>query len=80
MRVKLQLKATSQPIEYDALNVYEKGSYTCFYLAGETVEKYPTADIFRVVEDYGFHPVRLEEARATGEHISVGQARTGRAA
>lgn len=56
MRVRVQLKETAQPVVHDnALNAYTKGPFYCVYVTGETVYKYPLADIWRVVEDYGEH-------------------------
>ena len=56
--VEIWLKESSQPIFREGVkNVYEKGSYTCIQLEGSfdkrpMVEKYPTADVFRIVEPY----------------------------
>ena len=56
MRVRVQLKETAQPVVHDdALNAYTKGSFYCVYVTDERVYKYPLADIWRVVEDYGEH-------------------------
>ena len=56
MKVKLQLKSTSQPIEYNnALNTYTKDGFYCVYLEDETVHKFPLENIFRTVEGYGYH-------------------------
>jgi len=56
IRVSVQLKETSQPIVYNkAVNLYQKGSLICIYLASEVVVKYPVADIFRIEQDYGYH-------------------------
>ena len=55
MRVLVQLKETSQPIEHEALNTYTKGPFYCVYLPASEVYKYPLADIWRVHEDYGRH-------------------------
>ena len=50
--VEIWLKEASQPLLRDNVkSIYEKGSYTCIQLE-ETVEKYPTALIFRLVEPY----------------------------
>jgi hypothetical protein len=54
MKVQIWLKETSQPIEYDAFNTYEKGSFYCVYERKTgLVWKYPVSMIFRVAEDYG---------------------------
>lgn len=52
--VEVWLKGTSQPIKHNGVeSVYEKGSYTCIYVRGENmVFKYPTKDVFRLVESY----------------------------
>lgn len=56
MHVAIRLKETSQPIEVaDAENTYTKGPFFCVYRKNETVQKYPLADVFQVVEDYGKH-------------------------
>ena len=57
MRVKVRLKSASQPIEHDSTGPYEKGAFYCVPVGSETV-KYPLADIFSVVEDYGYHAPR----------------------
>lgn len=50
--VEIWLKDASQPLLRDNVkSIYEKGSYTCIQLE-DTVEKYPTALIFRLVEPY----------------------------
>jgi len=51
----IQLKETSQPIEHNFINTYEKGGFYCVYTEDEIVYKYPTQNIFRVVENYGAH-------------------------
>ena len=55
LRVSVQLKETAQPIEHEALNAYTKGPFYCVYVSGDSVYKYPLADIWRVKEDYGTH-------------------------
>jgi len=55
----------------NVLNTYQKGDFYCVYVAGaiirasdgsvplatgdEKTYKYPIGDIFRVIEEYGFH-------------------------
>jgi hypothetical protein len=53
--VRVQLKTTSQPIFHEAVTTYEKGSFFCLLRPDDTVVKYPVADIWRVVEEYGYH-------------------------
>jgi hypothetical protein len=56
IEVKVQLKETSQPIIHPrTVTTYTKGPFFCLLREDDTVVKYPTADIWRVVEDYGFH-------------------------
>lgn len=56
MNVTVHLKTQSQPIEHtDVINTYQKGDFYILYTKGEKSFKYPIADIFRVIEDYGFH-------------------------
>lgn len=50
-KVAIWLKETSQPITRSAKAAYEKGSFYCIY-DGNLVEKWPTANIFRVIEEY----------------------------
>jgi len=60
-KVFLWLKGSSQPIEYDALGLYIKEAYTCVTFlkgAGQLVHKYPTADVFRIEEEYRYIPRR----------------------
>jgi len=55
-KISIQLKESSQPIEHNFTNTYQKGSFYCVYVEEEDkTYKYPIADIFRVVEDYGKH-------------------------
>ena len=54
-KIAIQLKETSQPIEHTFINTYEKGGFYCVYTTDEIVYKYPTQNIFRVVENYGAH-------------------------
>jgi hypothetical protein len=62
MNVKFQLHNSSQPIEYIKVKAsYEKGSFYCVYLESGEVHKFPINDIFRIVEDYGYHSQRTEE-------------------
>lgn len=52
----IHLKTQSQPIVHDdVINSYEKGAFFCILTASEKVFKYPISDIWRVIEDYGFH-------------------------
>jgi len=63
--VLLWLKSSSQPIRYDALAVYVKEAYTCitFMRNGEKrLHKYPTADVFRIEEEYKYLPRQSERA------------------
>lgn len=56
MNITVHLKTQSQPIKHEkVINTYQKGDFYCVYVEGEVVYKYPIADIFRVIEDYGFH-------------------------
>ena len=57
MKVEIQLKETSQPLEYlDPVNAYTKGPMYCVLFvdgSGERVtHKYPLNSIFRVIESY----------------------------
>ena len=54
-KIAIQLKETSQPIEHTFINTYEKGGFYCVYTTDEVVYKYPTQNIFRVIENYGAH-------------------------
>ena len=54
MRIKLRLEQVSNPIEFEADGAYEKGSFYCIRTA-DVVVKTPIANIFQVVEDYGYH-------------------------
>lgn len=53
MKVLVQLKGTSQPIEHKAKNTYQKGDFYCIHEGNDAI-KYPIANIWRVIEDYGF--------------------------
>jgi len=66
MRVNIQLEGTSLPIEYNnAINTYTKDDFYCIYLEDETVHKYPTINIFRVIESYDHNSrVKLEDIAA----------------
>ena len=56
IEVKVQLKETSQPIIHaKTVTTYTKGPFFCLLREDDTVVKYPVADVWRVVEDYGFH-------------------------
>lgn len=52
-KVKISLIETSQVIEHDAKNTYTKGPFYCVYADDGYVYKYPVANIWRVVEEYG---------------------------
>lgn len=56
MKVKIELKETSQGIELDAVNAYTKGDLYCVYLASGKVQKYPLSNIWRITEDYDGAP------------------------
>lgn len=62
MKVAIQLKETAQPIDHDAENAYTKGEFYCVFLSGGKVVKYPLANIWRVVEDYGVRTTRGRSA------------------
>ena len=55
MKVSIQLKDSSQPIEHNAINTYLKGTLFCVYVKKDKVYKYPIRNIWRIVEDYGKH-------------------------
>lgn len=55
MKVRVELKETSQAIELDAKNAYVKGNFYCVYLDNEKVQKFPIGNVWRVTEDYGSH-------------------------
>lgn len=55
MKIKLRLEKVSRPVEFEAGGAYEKGSFYCIRLADGTVIKTPIANIFQVVEEYGYH-------------------------
>lgn len=52
--VTIYLKNSIAPIVYhDEQNAYERGSFYCIDCkATESIDKYPVADIFRVVESF----------------------------
>jgi hypothetical protein len=52
MKVRIELKETSQAIQLDATNTYTKGPLYCVYLPGQIVQKFPLANIWRITEDY----------------------------
>lgn len=55
MKIEIQRNETSQPIVYDAMNAYTKGSMYCvlFEKDGKRVtHKFPLCSLFRVIEDY----------------------------
>ena len=61
--VEIWLKSSAQPLKREGVkNVYEKGSYTCIQLE-YTVEKYPTADVFRVIETYNRAALKYDSGR-----------------
>lgn len=54
--VRVQLKETSQPINHArSITTYTKGPFFCILRADDTVVKYPVADVWRIIEDYGYH-------------------------
>jgi len=56
MTVIVHLKTQSQPIIYENVkNTFTKGPLYCVYTADEKSHKFPVADLFRVIEDYGYH-------------------------
>ena len=56
INVIVHLKTQSQPIEHnEVVNTYQKGDLYIVYTSNEKSYKYPIADIFRVIEDYGHH-------------------------
>ena len=55
IKVTVQLERTSQPIRHEAITTYEKGAFFCILRPNDTVAKYPIANIWRVIEEYGFH-------------------------
>ena len=50
-KVRIHLKETSQTIEHDYVNTYQKGDLFCVY-DGKQVYKYPIQNIWRVIEEY----------------------------
>ena len=52
MKVKIRLYQTSQAIELQAKNTYQKGDFYCVYLESGVVKKYPVQHIFEVEECY----------------------------
>lgn len=61
IRVSIDLKETSQAIvRDDVVNAYSKGPFYVLYRATGQTEKYPLANIWRVVEDYGVSATRTE--------------------
>lgn len=52
MKVRIDLIETSQCLVMDAVNTYTKGPFYCVYNDSK-VTKFPLANIWRVVEDYG---------------------------
>lgn len=67
--VLLWLKGNSQPIVYSSLGLYVKGPYTCIIFMQDGVQKvhkYPTADVFRVEEEYRYVHRRSVQAQTEG--------------
>jgi len=55
LKVDIQFELNSQPIKYtNVIDMYQKGDLFCLYLEGGVVHKYPMANIFRIVQDYGY--------------------------
>ena len=55
-KTSIQLKESSQPIEHEFTNTYQKGDLYCVYdSAKEVTYKYPIQNIWRIKEDYGKH-------------------------
>ncbi len=52
IKVKVELKETSQAIELNAVNTYTKGAFYCIFTEQSVVQKYPLANIWRITEDY----------------------------
>jgi len=49
-------KQTDMQYEHnEVVNTYQKGDLYIVYTSNEKSYKYPIADIFRVIEDYGHH-------------------------
>lgn len=72
MKVAVQLKGQSQPIEYDqVVNTYQKSDMFCVYLKSETVHKFPMQNIWRIVEDYGYHGQRQCESSSAGIGVQI---------
>lgn len=57
IKVKVELKETSQAIEYDDVeNTYTKGPFYCIYVPSvNRVFKHPHSSIFRTTENFGNH-------------------------
>ncbi len=55
IKVQVQLRETSQPIHHNEVtNTYQKGDLYCVQV-GDVVYKYPIANIWRILEEYGEH-------------------------
>lgn len=53
IKVIIELKETSQPIELPARNTYTKGDLYCVQLPDNMgVQKFPLDNIWRIKEDY----------------------------
>lgn len=50
MKVRIRLDRTSQALELNAQNTYQKGDMFCVLLEDGSVKKYPLANIFEVHE------------------------------
>jgi len=61
LRVIIQLKETSQPLEYEAINTYQKGDLFCIYTYEGNIYKFPMNNIWRIIEIYGFHGENIKE-------------------
>lgn len=51
IKVKVELKETSQPIEVLAINTYTKGPFYCIFW-NKLVYKFPLDNIWRITEEY----------------------------
>lgn len=52
MKVSIHMMNTSQAIEHEYKNCYQKGDLYCVLSIDGMVYKYPIVNIFRIVEDY----------------------------
>jgi hypothetical protein len=53
--VEVWLDQTSEPLKFEAISTYQKGSFYCVSTLNALVHRFPIDHIFRVVEDYGTH-------------------------